>query len=139
MKGSDNAFFNATTGSAPNETQMAAFIHHNGPVSAGINANVFGLREKGCEAKGKCFITEAMCNDKQIKGKPIDHSITVVGYGTDPKQGDYWIIKNSWSKNFANGGYINVARGINCASICSSAGICGHLFAAGDPTAYYEK
>ena len=38
---------------------MAAFIHHNGPVSAGINANVFGLREKGCESTGGelCSIT----------------------------------------------------------------------------------
>ena len=46
---------------------MAAFIHHNGPVSAGINAAVFGLREKGCEKDGSCFITEAMCNEESIK------------------------------------------------------------------------
>ena len=31
-------------------------------------------------------------------------SITVVGYGTDKTKGDYWLIKNSWSENFANGG-----------------------------------
>jgi cathepsin L len=117
---------------------MAAFIHHNGPVSAGINANVFGMREKGCEAKGNCFITADNCNDPQIKGKGIDHSITVVGYGTDKKNGDYWIIKNSWSSNFANGGFINVARGINCASMCSSPGICGNVNAAGDPASYFE-
>ena len=139
VSGSDDAFFNATTGSAPDEKQMAAFIHHNGPVSAGINANVFGLREKGCEAEGDCFITQEMCDSPKIKGKPIDHSVTVVGYGTDATRGDFWIIKNSWSEKFANRGYINVARGVNCASMCSSAGICGHLFAAGDPAAYYEQ
>jgi len=61
-----------------------------------------------------------------------------VGYGVDPVHGDYWIIKNSWSEKFANGGYINVARGIKCAGMCSEAGICGHLFTAGDPAAYYE-
>ena len=39
------------------EEQMAAFIHHNGPVSAGINANVFGLRKKGCEETGgACYV-----------------------------------------------------------------------------------
>ena len=59
--------------------------------------------------------------------------------GTDAQRGDYWVIKNSWSEKFANRGYINVARGVNCASMCSSAGICGHLFAAGDPAAYYEQ
>ena len=36
------------------------------------------------------------------------------------------------------GGYINVARGVNCAGMCGSPGICGHLFTAGDPAAYYE-
>jgi hypothetical protein len=69
---SDHGFFNGTTGAAPDEKQLAAFVHHNGPVSAGINANVFGLREKGCEARGDCFITEQMCNEESIKGKPID-------------------------------------------------------------------
>ena len=138
VAGTDGGFFNATTGNAVNETQMAAFIHHNGPVSAGINANVFGLREKGCEATADCFITVDMCNDPSIKGKSIDHSITTVGYGTDATHGDYWIIKNSWSTNFANAGYINVARGVNCAGMCGSAGICGHLFTAGDPAEYYE-
>ena len=41
---------------AMQEEQIAAFIHHNGPVSAGINANVFGLREKGCEKTGGAYI-----------------------------------------------------------------------------------
>ena len=45
-----------------------------------------------------------MCEDPKIKGKPIDHSVTVVGYGTDRERGDYWIIKNSWSEKFANAG-----------------------------------
>jgi len=131
-------FFNASTGKAPNEAQMAAFIYRNGPVSASINANVFGLRTEGCEATSDCFITEAMCNDPKINGKPIDHSIVVVGYGTHEQHGDFWIIKNSWSTRFANRGYINVARGVGCAGMCGSAGICGNVFATGDPAAYYE-
>jgi len=139
VAGSNHARFNATTGNAPNETQLLAFIHHNGPVSTGINANVFGMRAKGCEASGDCFITAEMCNDPKIKGKPIDHSVTTVGYGSDKENGDYWLIKNSWSENFANAGFIKVARGINCAGLCSSAGICGHLFTIGDPSAYWEE
>jgi hypothetical protein len=138
VPGTDKMFFNGRTGRAPNEKQMLAFIHHNGPVSTGINADVFKLREKGCEATGDCFITKAMCNDPAIKGKGIDHSTVTVGYGTHPKHGDYWIIKNSWSTNFANKGYIYVARDVNCAGLCGSANICGKLYTAGDPADYYE-
>jgi len=126
--------FTNSTGRAPNEEQLAAFIFKNGPVQTGINANVFGLRAKGCEATGDCFITEAMCNDPKIKGKPIDHSVAIVGYGTDAVHGDYWIVKNSWSEKFANMGFIYVQRGISCAQI----DCCGNLYTYGDPASYYE-
>ena len=76
---------------------------------------------------------------RSIKGKPIDHSTVTVGFGSHPQKGDYWIIKNSWGTAFANGGYINVARGVQCAGLCGSDGICGNLFAAGDPAAYFER
>jgi hypothetical protein len=95
---------------------------------------VFGLREHGCEANSSCFITADMCNDPSIKGKSIDHSITLVGYGKDKDHGDYWIVKNSWSTKFANDGFIKVARGISCASI----DCCGNTFTYGNPAAYYE-
>lgn len=95
---------------------------------------MFGLREHGCEANSSCFITADMCNDPSIKGKSIDHSITLVGYGKDKDHGDYWIVKNSWSTKFANDGFIKVARGISCASI----DCCGNTFTYGNPAAYYE-
>jgi hypothetical protein len=81
-------FFNATTGWAPNEDQLAAFIHHNGPVSAGINSDVFAQRAKGCDATSTCFITAADCAKVS---QDIDHSVGIVGYGTDAVNGDYWI------------------------------------------------
>lgn len=128
-------FFNATTGWAPDEDQLAAFIMHNGPVSAGINSDVFAQRAKGCDATSSCFIATDDCAKVS---QEIDHSIGIVGYGTDPVNGDYWIIKNSWSSNWANSGYINVARGINCAGICGDPTICGNMFAHADPASYFE-
>eukprot|EP00939_MAST-03C_sp_MAST-3C-sp1_P002539 g2539.t1 len=110
VEGTANFSFTNYTGAAPSEDQLLAFLHHNGPVNTGINANVFGLREHGCEARKDCFITEGMCNDPDIKSQPIDHSITLVGYGTDSKRGDYWIVKNSWSASFANDGFIKVKK-----------------------------
>ena len=52
-----------------------------------------GPADFDCSGTGDCFITKAMCDDPKIKGKPIDHSITVVGYGTDKHKGNYWLIK----------------------------------------------
>jgi hypothetical protein len=92
IPGTVRAFTNST-GPAPSEDQMVAFVNKNGPVQTGIYSDVFALREKGCEARGDCFITAAMC--AQVKGKDIDHSITLVGYGTDEVHGDYWVVKSA--------------------------------------------
>ena len=133
VAGTEN-FFTFRTGEAPSEDQLAAFIYHNGPVSAGVGAEVFGLREPGCEERQDCFINATSC----ATVNSIDHSITLVGYGTDPVKGDYWIIKNSWSEKWANGGYINVARGVGCAGMCGDSSICGNVFGHGSPGSYYE-
>lgn len=62
IPGTSGGMFTNTTGGAPSEDQMLAFLFKNGPVNTGINADVFGLRKKGCEADGSCFITPEMCN-----------------------------------------------------------------------------
>eukprot|EP00658_Telonema_sp_P-2_P012190 TRINITY_DN14645_c0_g1_i1.p1 TRINITY_DN14645_c0_g1~~TRINITY_DN14645_c0_g1_i1.p1 ORF type:complete len:304 (-),score=75.19 TRINITY_DN14645_c0_g1_i1:315-1226(-) len=133
IEGTGGFNFTNTTGNAPSEDQLAAFLYRNGPVNTGINANVFGLRAKGCEATSDCFITAAMCNDPTIKSQPIDHSITLTGFGTDPVNGPYWIVKNSWSNKFGNNGFIKVARGISCAHI----DCCGWVPSYGDPAQLY--
>jgi hypothetical protein len=80
--------FTNSTGAAPSEEQLVAFVHRNGPTQTGVASHVFGLREAGCEARGDCFITRAMCDDPSVKGHSIDHSVTLVGYGTDATHGD---------------------------------------------------
>ena len=61
-------------------------------------------------------------------------SITLTGFGTDPVNGDYWIVKNSWAHTFANNGFIKVRRGISCAHI----DCCGWVPSYGDPAELYK-
>lgn len=92
------------------EDQMAAFIYKNGPVQAGIWAGVFKYKTddhfvgpKGCAKM-----------DPTLR---INHSINIVGFGTNKKWGDYWIIKNSWGTWWEDKGFMYIARGVNCGKI----------------------
>ena len=41
------------------------------------------------------------------------HAVTLVGYGTDPEAGPYWIARNSWGTKWGMQGYILMARDVN--------------------------
>jgi C1A family cysteine protease len=127
IAGTDNMAFTNTTSPAHNdEAQLAAWIFKNGPVNSGVDAGIFGKRKKGCEEDNSCFITKEMCAQSTAG---IDHSITIVGFGTDATDGDYWIIKNSWSTKFGNQGFIKMARGYTDAKHLT--GGCAHIACCG--------
>ena len=51
----------------------------------------------------------------------LDHSISVVGYGTDEASGkDYWIMRNSWGSYWGDNGHARVVRGKNSLGIESN-------------------
>ena len=50
----------------------------------------------------------------------LDHSVLLVGYGQENGK-DYWLIKNSWSTYWGDGGYIKIALEPNDCGIATSA------------------
>jgi len=40
----------------------------------------------------------------------LDHAVQLVGAGTDPTGGDYWLVRNSWGEDWGENGYIRLRR-----------------------------
>lgn len=69
----------------------------NGPVTVGVAAASWGAYGGGVLQFEDC-------------DADIDHAVLLVGYGTDPEQGDYWKIQNSWGPGWGENGFIRLAR-----------------------------
>jgi cathepsin L len=93
-----------------NETALMAAIQL-GPVSIAIEADqpIFQLYTGGVISGKAC-------------GTNLDHGVLIVGYDTDPKLGDYWIVKNSWGQTWGiEHGYVRLARNQNECGLNSAA------------------
>jgi len=75
---------------------MQALVHV-GPLAINVDASTWHDYESGvfdgCAGK-----------------TDIDHVVQLVGYGTDPSKGDYWLVRNSWDAVWGEQGYIRLAR-----------------------------
>nr|XP_034366492.1 cathepsin Q-like isoform X2 [Arvicanthis niloticus] len=76
-----------------------------GPVAAGINVVYSSLR----------FYKKGIYHEPRCK-RFVNHAVLVIGYGFDGNEEDgknYWLIKNSWGKQWGLGGYMKLAKDKN--------------------------
>ena len=100
-----------------NFTALKAAVAYQ-PVAAGIESSsmAFQLYKNGTLTSGCTTDT--------------NHAVLIVGYGTDKKGQDYWIVKNSWGTLWGIEGYFNIAMG----NQNDGAGVCGINMIASYPT-----
>lgn len=73
------------------------------------------------DASGLQFYTGGILSSKNAcSSTEVNHAVEIVGYGTDPKYGNYWIVKNSWGALWGENGYFRIASGQNVCAIESS-------------------
>eukprot|EP00760_Papus_ankaliazontas_P003828 PhM_4_TR11656/c5_g1_i2/m.16415 len=72
-------------------------LANKGPVTVSVDASTWHLYESGVYDG---------CNQTN---PDIDHAVQAVGYGTDNGE-DYWIVRNSWTVNWGENGYIRLKR-----------------------------
>jgi cathepsin X len=86
----------AEYGSITGKDAMQKEIFSRGPIACGIDANPLRDYTSG--------IATATSTD-------TDHVISVVGWGTDAKEGLYWIVRNSWGEYWGEQGFVRVKSG----------------------------
>ena len=96
-----------------NEKVLMRAVAHQ-PISVAIQANLTSFR----------FYKRGVYQDPDCTDK-LDHGVLIVGYGTDILQDlDYWIVKNSWTSNWGDEGYVKILRNYEKYGGDSS-GMCG--------------
>jgi len=83
----------------PNEQDpILDHLANKGPLAISVDASAWSPYESG--------VFDG-CNQTD---PDLDHAVQLVGYGTDPNLGDYWLVRNSWSPNWGEKGYIRLKR-----------------------------
>lgn len=87
---------------APSEDEQAikTMLAETGPLSIAVNAEPFQFYSGG--------ILDA--DEYECDPQELNHGVALVGYGSENGQ-EYWIVRNSWGKNWGEAGYIRVALG----------------------------
>ena len=96
-----------------NETAVKEALYSRGPLSVVLDAShdSFRFYSSGVYAEPDCYYED----------NKLDHAVLLVGYGTSETEGDYWLIRNSWSDMWGDAGYMKVTRSNHGCGVASNA------------------
>lgn len=90
-----------------NYTELMNAVAQVGPVSIGVDASEWHNYESG------------VFNGCNQENPDVNHAVVLYGYGVDSESGlQYWLVRNSWSPSYGEGGYIRVYRAQDEAQVC---------------------
>ena len=88
------------TWSPVDEDEIKEYLYAKGPLAIALNADPLQFYWGGIINK-----TKSQCDPDGM-----DHAVTLVGYGTENGT-PYWLVRNSWGKNWGENGYFRMYRG----------------------------
>ncbi|XP_034238323.1 crustapain-like, partial [Thrips palmi] len=97
---------------ATEENVMTALVTE-GPLAVAVNPNLASFQDyrEGVYSDPECSSAE----------DELRHAMLLVGYGDDPADGPFWTLRNSWGRDWGEGGHIRVARKDNLCGVTSFA------------------
>ncbi|KAE8649111.1 hypothetical protein Csa_014425 [Cucumis sativus] len=105
-----------------NEYALMKAVAHQ-PVAVSVASSGSDFRFYGEASVG-------MLREGSFCGYRIDHTVVVVGYGSD-EEGDYWIIRNQYGTQWGMNGYMKMQRGTR-----NPQGVCGMAMQPSFPVKY---
>ena len=93
-----------------NESNIVEQLVKAGPITTSIDSTPMQDYASGIDNPHNC----------QAKWNSLDHAVLFVGFGTENGV-DYWVIKNSWAKDWGEEGYYRIVRGENKCGIALDA------------------
>jgi len=75
-----------------------SYLSTQGPLAISVDASTWSDYESG------------VFDGCDQTSPDLDHIVQLVGAGTDPSYGDYWLVRNSWGATWGENGYIRLRR-----------------------------